>query len=66
LPTRLPSLYGDHVLTDEQTDEFARRGFILVPQVAERDVLARASERIDENIRADPPPAERRRRCSRP
>ena len=60
MPKRLPSLYGDHVLTDEQIDEFARRGFILVPQVVERDALARANERIDEIIRADPPPADRR------
>jgi Phytanoyl-CoA dioxygenase (PhyH) len=56
----MPSLYVDHVLTDEQIDEFAERGFVLVPQVVQGDVLAQAARRIDEVAAADPPVAGKR------
>jgi hypothetical protein len=48
-------LYGDHVLTEKQTSEFAERGFVLIPQVVPRGVLADAARRIDEVVAADPP-----------
>jgi hypothetical protein len=48
------------VLTDEQFDEFAARGFILVPQVVPGDLLRRAAERIDAVVAADPPGAGKR------
>jgi hypothetical protein len=44
----MPSPYVDHVLTDGQINEFAERGFVLVPQVVPGDVLAQAARRIDE------------------
>jgi Phytanoyl-CoA dioxygenase (PhyH) len=56
----MPSLYVDHVLTDEQIDEFAERGFVLVPQVVRGDVLAQAGRRIDEVVAANPPGADKR------
>ena len=43
----MPSLYVDRVLTDGQINEFAERGFVLVPQVVQGGVLARAAQRID-------------------
>jgi hypothetical protein len=45
------------VLADEQINEFAERGFILIPQVVAGDVLARAARRIDQVTAADPPAA---------
>jgi len=48
------------VLTDEQVNEFAERGFVLIPQVVQGDVLARAARRIDEVVAADPPTAGKR------
>jgi hypothetical protein len=48
------------VLSDEQVGEFAERGFILVPQAVQGELLARATERIDEVVSADPPPADTR------
>ena len=70
----MPSLYVDRVLTDEQINEFAERGFVLVPQVVPGGMLARAAQRIDEVVAADPPAADKhgshftflRRRLSRP
>ncbi len=59
LPRRMPSLYVDRVLTDEQINEFAERGFVLVPQVVPGGVLARAAQRIDEVVAADPPAADK-------
>jgi hypothetical protein len=56
----MPSLYVDHVLTDEQINQFAQRGFILIPQVVQGDVLAHAARRIDEIANTDPPAAEKR------
>jgi Phytanoyl-CoA dioxygenase (PhyH) len=55
----MPSLYVDRVLTDEQINEFAERGFVLVPQVVRGSVLARAAQRIDEVVVADPPVADK-------
>lgn len=48
------------MLTDEQVNEFAERGFVLVPEVVHGDVLARAARRIDEIVAADPPGADKR------
>ena len=55
LLARKLSPYVDGVLTDEQINEFAERGFVLVPQVVPGDVLAQAAGRIDELVAADPP-----------
>jgi hypothetical protein len=48
------------VLSDGQVNEFAERGFVLVPQVVPGDALARAARRIDEVVAADPPAADKR------
>jgi hypothetical protein len=48
------------VLTDGQINEFAERGFVLIPQVVRGNVLARAARRIDEVVAADPPAADKR------
>ncbi len=48
------------MLTDAQVNEFAERGFVLVPQVVQDDVLARAAQRVDEVVAADPPAAGKR------
>jgi hypothetical protein len=56
----MPSFYVEYVLTDEQINEFAERGFVLVPQVAQGEVLARAVQRIDDVAAADPPAAGKR------
>jgi hypothetical protein len=48
------------VLTDERINEFAERGFILIPGVVQGDVLSEAARRIDEVAAADPPPAGKR------
>jgi len=45
----------DRVLSDDQVGEFAERGFIVIPRVVPGDVLARAGQRIDEVVAADPP-----------
>jgi hypothetical protein len=57
---RTPSPYVGHVLTDEQINGFAERGFILIPQVVPGDVLARAARRIDQVVAADPPAVDKR------
>jgi hypothetical protein len=54
-----PFRYVDHVLTDAQVDQFAERGFILVPQVVRDGVLASAAQRIDQVVAADPPAADK-------
>jgi hypothetical protein len=59
LAPRMPSLYVDRVLTSEQINEFAERGFVLVPQVVQGSVLARAAQRIDEVVAADAPAADK-------
>ncbi|WP_019631421.1 phytanoyl-CoA dioxygenase family protein [Actinomadura atramentaria] len=45
------------MLSDAQINEFAERGFLLIPQVVADDVLARAADRIDDLVATDPPPA---------
>ncbi|MGW1164795.1 hypothetical protein [Streptomyces sp. NPDC002550] len=45
------------MLSDSQMNEFAERGFVVVPQVVQDDLLDRAARRIDEVIAADPPAA---------
>jgi hypothetical protein len=57
---QLRPLYVDLVLTDAQINEFAARGFVLVPRVVQGDVLAEAARRIDEVVAADPPAADKR------
>ncbi|MET9382965.1 phytanoyl-CoA dioxygenase family protein [Streptomyces sp. NPDC002928] len=46
------------MLSDSQINEFAERGFVLVPQVVQGDLLDQAARRVDEIIAADPPPAD--------
>lgn len=48
------------MLSDAQIDEFAERGFIVVPQVVPPDVLATAARRIDAVVAADPPAGDKR------
>ena len=48
------------MLSNEQVDEFAERGFILVPQAVPGEVLRQATERIDAVVAADPPAADKR------
>ncbi len=48
------------MLTDAQIDEFAGRGFLVVPQVIPGYVLTQASRRIDEVVAANPPAADKR------
>jgi hypothetical protein len=43
------------VLDREQVEEFAERGFLLLPQAVPRDVVAAATEAIDELIDSEPP-----------
>jgi Phytanoyl-CoA dioxygenase (PhyH) len=43
------------VLTSQQAEEFANRGFVLIPQVVPGDRVNRANARVDELIAADPP-----------
>jgi hypothetical protein len=43
------------MLNREQTDEFAERGFLVLPGVVPPDVMAAASAAIDELIERDPP-----------
>jgi hypothetical protein len=43
------------MLSQEQLRTFAERGYVIVPQVVARDVVERASRRIDAIITADPP-----------
>jgi hypothetical protein len=40
--------------------EFAERGFVLVRQVVQEDLLDQAARQIDEVVAADPPPADKR------
>lgn len=47
------------MLSDEQVDEFAERGFVLIPQVVRGAVLAEASQRIDAVVADDPPAADK-------
>ncbi|GHE04866.1 phytanoyl-CoA dioxygenase family protein [Streptomyces alanosinicus] len=46
------------MLSDRQINEFAERGFVVVPQVVQDDLVDRAARRIDEVIAADPPAAD--------
>jgi ectoine hydroxylase-related dioxygenase (phytanoyl-CoA dioxygenase family) len=48
------------VLSEAQIDEFAERGYIVVPQVVPGDILEEAARRIDEVTAADPPPEDKR------
>jgi hypothetical protein len=50
----------NRVLSAEQINEFAERGFVLLPQVVQDDLLAPATGRIDEVTAADPPAADKR------
>lgn len=48
------------MLSDAQIDEFAERGYVVVPQVVPSDVLDKAARRIDEVAAADPPADDKR------
>lgn len=50
----------DRVLSNTQIDEFAERGYIVVPQVVPGDILDKAAQRI-EGVAATDPPAEDKR-----
>ena len=50
----------DRVLSDTQINEFAERGYIVVPQVVAGDILDKAAQRIDEVAAADPPAEDKR------
>src|ERR1700722_4034951 len=43
------------VLSDTQINEFAERGYIVVPRAVPADILDKAARRIDEVAAADPP-----------
>jgi hypothetical protein len=43
------------VLTREQLEEFAERGYIVIPNVVPPDLLAKADATIDEQVRRRPP-----------
>jgi ectoine hydroxylase-related dioxygenase (phytanoyl-CoA dioxygenase family) len=45
----------DRMLSGAQIDEFAERGYLVVPQVVTGDILNSAIQRIDEVIAAEPP-----------
>jgi hypothetical protein len=46
------------MLDREQVRTFARRGFVVVPQVIPQELLAQASRAIDELLAREPPPRE--------
>ncbi|MFB9831384.1 phytanoyl-CoA dioxygenase family protein [Actinoallomurus acaciae] len=48
------------MLSDARVEEFAERGYVVVPQVVPGDVLDQAAQRIDEVVAADPPAGDRR------
>jgi hypothetical protein len=48
------------MLSDAQINEFAERGYIVVPQVVPGDLLDDASRRIDKVVAAGPPAADKR------
>lgn len=50
----------DRVLSDAQINEFAERGYIVVPQVVPGDILENAARRIDKVAAADPPAEDER------
>jgi len=48
------------VLSDAQVNEFAERGYIVVPHVVPGDLLDKAGRRVDDVTAADPPAAGKR------
>lgn len=50
----------DRVLSHAQINEFAERGYIVVPQVVPRNIVDEATRRIDEVAAADPPTEDKR------
>lgn len=48
------------MLSEAQIDEFAERGYIVVPQVVPGDILDEAARRIDKVTAADPPAEDER------
>ncbi len=48
------------MLSDKQINEFAERGYIVVPQVVPGTVLEKATQRIDQVTAADPPAGDKR------
>jgi ectoine hydroxylase-related dioxygenase (phytanoyl-CoA dioxygenase family) len=47
-------------LTSSQLRHFAQRGYIVVPNVVPRDLIAAARQQIDRLVERDPPPPDRR------
>lgn len=45
----------ERVLSDTQINEFAERGYTVVPQIVPGNILNKAARRIDEVVAADPP-----------
>ncbi|MFI1196491.1 phytanoyl-CoA dioxygenase family protein [Micromonospora sp. NPDC020750] len=52
---RQAALSVKRVLTREQLEEFAERGFIVIPDVVPPDLIAAANAAVDEQVRARPP-----------
>lgn len=50
----------DRVLSHAQINEFAERGYVVVPQVVPRNIVDEATRRIDEVTAADPPADDKR------
>ena len=50
------AVYGGGHADREQVRTFARRGFVVVPQVVPQELLAQASRAIDELLGREPPP----------
>ncbi len=54
-PDRHAALSVKRVLTREQREEFAERGFIVIPDVVPPELIAAANAVVDEQLRAKPP-----------
>ncbi|MFI0793961.1 phytanoyl-CoA dioxygenase family protein [Micromonospora rubida] len=52
---RQTALSVKRVLTREQLEEFAERGYIVIPDVVPPDLIAAANAAVDEQLRARPP-----------
>ncbi|WP_405106767.1 phytanoyl-CoA dioxygenase family protein [Micromonospora sp. NBC_01405] len=52
---RQTALSVKRVLTREQLEEFAERGYIVIPDVVPPDLIAAANAAVDEQVRARPP-----------
>ena len=48
------------MLSDTQINEFAERGYLVVPHVVPVNILDNAAQRIEDVAAADPPPEDKR------